>query len=462
MSLTSLPSITSKHQPTVFNYERPKHFIQSQPKRQAESDSQVAATAKDTSKFANATILIHSQNQSRDKEEPPPLCSSIASVPALSFSVSTPMRPEVPGLLEPTNISLHEKTFSGRHSEDPHPFQCIAPLFGKSMDKTTIINKKADVPKFTINCAPKAVQQMSDKDIQGTKDALIQDLERKLKCKDDILHNGNQRLTYEERMARRLLGPQNAASVFEEHGFETQGSKHMSESTKNLDHPTKTRNRSSSEKVAERGSIQEKCFPPRFLQVPENLVVDEGRFCRINFKVTGLPNPDVTWYLNGKLVQADDLHKMIVSEKGVHSFIFEVVRACDAGSYECIATNCAGQASFILQLDVIAQECRTPPFFIKKPAATRAYEGDNIQMECQVCARPQPTILLKKNNEMLQYNTDRIRLLQESNGQIYLFIYNVKKSDDGWYTISAVNEAGVATCHARLDVSSKNHIKVTM
>lgn len=31
-----------------------------------------------------------------------------------------------------------------------------------------------------------------DHEIQGSKEALIQDLERKLKCKDSLLHNGNQ------------------------------------------------------------------------------------------------------------------------------------------------------------------------------------------------------------------------------------------------------------------------------
>lgn len=29
------------------------------------------------------------------------------------------------------------------------------------------------------------------------------------------------------------------------------------------------------------------------------------------------------------------------------------------------------------------------------------------------------------------------------------------KSDAGWYTVSAINEAGMSTCNARLDVASK-------
>lgn len=32
-------------------------------------------------------------------------------------------------------------------------------------------------------------------------------------------------------------------------------------------------------------AIQEKFYPPRFIQVPENMSVEEGRFCRMDFKV---------------------------------------------------------------------------------------------------------------------------------------------------------------------------------
>lgn len=36
------------------------------------------------------------------------------------------------------------------------------------------------------------MQKTSDQEIRGTKEALIQDLEKKLRCKDSLLQNGNQ------------------------------------------------------------------------------------------------------------------------------------------------------------------------------------------------------------------------------------------------------------------------------
>ena len=38
-----------------------------------------------------------------------------------------------------------------------------------------------------------------------------------------------------------------------------------------------------------------------------------------------------------------------------------------------------------------------------------------------------------------------------------LLIKDVNKKDAGWYTVSAVNEAGVITCNTRLDVTGMSH-----
>lgn len=46
------------------------------------------------------------------------------------------------------------------------------------------------------------------------------------------------------------------------------------------------RSRSSSRgDVNDQDAIQEKFYPPRFIQVPESMSIEEGRFCRMDFKV---------------------------------------------------------------------------------------------------------------------------------------------------------------------------------
>lgn len=66
------------------------------------------------------------------------------------------------------------------------------------------------------------VSRSTDEEIQGSKDALIQDLEKKLRNKAPQQRT-MQKMSYEERMARRLLGADNAASVFDlENSFSSQ------------------------------------------------------------------------------------------------------------------------------------------------------------------------------------------------------------------------------------------------
>ncbi|XP_023439531.2 palladin isoform X2 [Dasypus novemcinctus] len=438
----------------------------------------------------------------------------------------------------------------------------------------------------------------SDEEIQGTKDAVIQDLERKLRFKEDLLNNGQPRLTYEERMARRLLGADSATvfniqepeeetanqeykvssceqrliseieyrlerSPVDESGDEVhygdvpvengvapffemklkhykifEGmpvtfscrvagnpkpkiywfkdgkqispkndhytiqrdldgtcSLHTTASTLDDDgnytimaansqgrisctgrlmvqavnqrgrsprspsgHPHVRRPRSRSRDSGDENEpIQERFFRPHFLQAPGDLTVQEGKLCRMDCKVSGLPTPDLSWQLDGKPVRPDSAHKMLVRENGVHSLIIEPVTSRDAGIYTCIATNRAGQNSFSLELVVAAKEAHKPPVFIEKLQNTGVADGYPVRLECRVSGVPPPQIFWKKENESLTHSTDRVSMHQDNHGYICLLIQGATKEDAGWYTVSAKNEAGIVSCTARLDVYTQWH-----
>ncbi|XP_006277676.1 myotilin isoform X3 [Alligator mississippiensis] len=456
MSVHNLPSVSSMYQPTMFNYERPKHFLQSKSMYQGKQQPPGPETSTSPSRpIKQSSILIQPHNPSGQKFASSPSLSS-------SFSLSSPSYSAPKESAQSPASSSSGQRLSTMHNQSPAAFLCSV------LPSQSVHNSQAPPPTepnypkpmYHKQASTKSVQKTSDQEIQGTKEALIQDLERKLRCKDSLLQNGNQRLTYEERMARRLLGPENAASVFDVQNEENvQNSQQQTTENTRLQVPSgQIRSRPSSRGEEQgQGSIQEKFFQPRFTQVPEDVTIEEGRFCRLDFKVSGLPTPDVNWYLNGRLVHPDEFHKMIVSEKGFHSFIFEVIRASDTGTYECVATNRAGEAAFTVKLDVIAKQHQRPPTFIFKPQSKKVYEGDTARLECQISAIPTPRIYWKKNNEMVQFNADRISMLHDTSGRVCLLIHNANKKDAGWYTVSAVNEAGVATCHTRLEVASHPH-----
>ncbi|KAL0973974.1 hypothetical protein UPYG_G00213770 [Umbra pygmaea] len=313
------------------------------------------------------------------------------------------------------------------------------------------------LPKPILKKAPvaRSGSRSTDEDIQGSKDALIQDLEKKLRTKEARRRN-SQKLSYEERIARRLLGPDNVASVFDfENSCDSQPDQPDSPEGRNTGgiwgkHHSGT---DGNEGLA----IQEKCYAPRFIQVPQDLTVEEGRFCRIDFKVGGLPNPDVAWYLDGKAIRPDDYHKMLVCEKGMHSFIIEIVTVHHAGVYQCIARNRAGESRFSIKLEVIAQEVLRPPTFVQKMVNQRALEGDTVRLECKVSASPPPKLFWKKDKDMLHLDSTRMSLYQDGTGSQCLLIEKLVKSDAGWYTLSAINEAGMSTCNARLDVGTRTN-----
>ncbi|XP_072095260.1 myopalladin isoform X3 [Mobula birostris] len=203
--------------------------------------------------------------------------------------------------------------------------------------------------------------------------------------------------------------------------------------------------------------VQERFFCPHFLQAPGNMIAHEGQICRLDCKVSGLPNPDLMWLLDGKPVLPDATHKMLVRENGIHSLLIDHLTANDAGTYTCIATNKAGQNSFSLELSIVAKEITKAPVFIEKLQNTGVAEGHPVRLDCRVLGMPPPFIFWKKDNETIMPNRERISMHRDPTGYVCLLIQPTKKEDAGWYTVSAKNEAGITSCTARLDLYAQWH-----
>lgn len=61
-----------------------------------------------------------------------------------------------------------------------------------------------------------------------------------------------------------------------------------------------------------------------------------------------------------------------------------------------------------------------------------------------------------------RYNADMFSFFssmhQDTTGYVCLLIQPAKKSDAGWYTLSAKNEAGIVSCTARLDIYGRCNV----
>ncbi|XP_066532649.1 palladin isoform X2 [Hoplias malabaricus] len=616
---------SSTMQTSTFNYARPKQFIAAQSPSSGgpvgyTTQSSTSSGSSVTSPLSPSTPHKPFSRVTLPSFQPQPKGGSVESPVSPSFP------PPPPPFLSSSNISSPSGpsqdfppppppppppvSTSPTYSDSSSPFTSMPPSPAgflvsvlPAMPPTPpvnalglpkgngIIGLGSGLPRKT-GRTPRII---SDSEIQGSKDAVIQDLERKLRFKEERLSNGQQRLTYEEKMARRLLGADNAATVFNTQQTEeepaTQEYKVSSfeqrliseiefrlerspveESDDDVQHDEdapgefvapyfdqklkhykifegmpvtfsckvigdpkpkvywfkdgkqiskrsehyrisrdpdgtcslhtasasldddgnytimagnpagrvsctgrmmvqavnqrgrsqrstpghirrpRSRSRDSGE---ENENIQERHFRPHFLQAPGDLIVQEGKLCRMDCKVSGLPTPDLIWQLNGQTLRPDSTHKMLVRENGIHSLVIEPVTSRDAGVYTCIASNRAGQNSFSLELIVAAKEMHKAPTFIEKLQNTGVAEGYPVRLECRVSGVPFPQIFWKKENESITHNTDRISMHQDNFGYLCMIIQPALKEDAGWYTVSAKNEAGIVSSTARLDVHTQ-------
>ncbi|XP_068134915.1 palladin isoform X1 [Hyperolius riggenbachi] len=622
MSVLNSHSSPAMQPASSFNYARPKQFIAAQnmssapgyvtPSSGSSTSSIPSPLSPSTpqNQFNRIPVQPFSQPFAPEGEQfwsptssspPPPPPPVISPTATYSVQDSFPLPPPPPPLpVSSTSYSPSQSptTRGSGSSHNPAAFlSSMLPSQPSPVSFNDLGLPKGVMPPGFPKKVGRTARIASDEEIQGTKDAVIQDLERKLRFKDELLNNGQPKLTYEEKMARRLLGADSAATVFNlqeseddsntqeykvssfdqrliseieyrlerspveesddevEHGdefgedgsppqFETKlrhfkiyegmpatftcmvtgnpqpkiywfkdgkqiskrsehykiqrepdGTCSLHTSAASLDDdgnytimaanpqgrvsctgrlmvqavnqrgrsnrtPTsqphirrpRSRSRDSGE---ENEPIQERFFRPHFLQAPGDLIVQEGKLCRMDCKVSGLPTPDLSWQLNGRPVRPDNNHKMLVRENGVHSLIIEPVTSRDAGIYTCVASNRAGQNSFSLELIVAARDAHKPPVFLEKLQNTGVAEGYPVRLECRVSGSPPPQIFWKKENESLTYNTDRVSMHQDNYGYLCLLIQGTTKEDAGWYTVSAKNEAGIVSCTARLDIHTQ-------
>ncbi|XP_076053538.1 hemicentin-1-like, partial [Oratosquilla oratoria] len=160
------------------------------------------------------------------------------------------------------------------------------------------------------------------------------------------------------------------------------------------------------------------------------------------------PPPLLQWNHNGRL---------ITPGKGTHVDrtgtlqLFQVALE-DEGSYQCTATNVAGNSSMTLYLDVLVPP-RVSEDLPQEKVVTR---GDTVRLECPVAGDPRPTISWQRNGQPILPFQRRPRVLRQGT----LVIRGVRPSDNAVYVCTATNRAGVTNQAITLTVHDPPNIKV--
>uniref|UniRef100_A0A670HZL1 Myosin light chain kinase, smooth muscle n=2 Tax=Podarcis muralis TaxID=64176 RepID=A0A670HZL1_PODMU len=102
--------------------------------------------------------------------------------------------------------------------------------------------------------------------------------------------------------------------------------------------------------VEQRPSIWGEC-PPKFATKPNRVIVREGQTGKFSCKITGRPQPQVTWFKGEIQVQKSDRFNMF-EKAGIQFLEIQNAQLVDAGIYTCTVMNSAGKASVSAELMV--------------------------------------------------------------------------------------------------------------
>ncbi|NXK03379.1 PALLD protein, partial [Herpetotheres cachinnans] len=504
MSILSSHTSPTMQSSSSFNYARPKQFIAAQNISPA-SGYVTPSSGSSTSSLPSPMSPTASQKQF-GRVPVPPFSQQFAPEGEYAWSPSSPSPPPPPPpVFSPTATYPSPAAFlSSMLPSQPPPISVNALGLPKGV-------MPPGFPKKTGRTARIA----SDEEIQGSKDAVIQDLERKLRFKEDLLNNGQPRLTYEEKMARRLLGADSAATVFnmqepeeepaiQEYKVSSFEQRLISEIEYRLE---RSPVEESDDEVQHGDEPIDNSMSPYFEIKLKHYKIFEGMPVTFTCKVAGNPKPKIYWFKDGKQISKRSDHYRIQREPdGTCSLHTAASTLDDDGNYTIMAANPQGRISCTgrLMVQAVNQRGRSPwspsgqphmrrprsrsrdsgdenepiqerffrPHFLQAPGDLTVQEGKLCRMDCKAMLRtaktishysvftlkvsglPTPDLSWQLNGRPIRPDSSHKMLVRE-NGVHSLIIEPVTARDAGIYTCIASNRAGENTFSLELIVAAK-------
>lgn len=201
--------------------------------------------------------------------------------------------------------------------------------------------------------------------------------------------------------------------------------------------------------------------PPSFLTTIQDTTVNEGQLARFDAKINGTKPLDVYWLKNGKKITSNIKYK-VVEEDNTYTLLIIETYQDEAGVYECVAVNNAGEARcdgecFIASSKPTAKKPQqTVPGIEKIPTLVeplkdqKINEGASVVFKCRVIGKPNPAAQWFKGPNIIKPS----KFFQMSrDGEYYsLRISEAFPEDEGIYKCELSNNLGQVTTSANLRV----------
>ncbi|KAM8770634.1 myosin light chain kinase, smooth muscle isoform 2-T2 [Rhynchonycteris naso] len=187
---------------------------------------------------------------------------------------------------------------------------------------------------------------------------------------------------------------------------------------------------------------------PKFESKPQSQEVHEGQTVKFRCEVSGIPKPQVTWFLEGAPVRKQEGTTEIYEDGGSHGLCLLRARARDSGNYSCTASNVRGQAScdWTLLVKRLAM-VEVAPLFSSVLKDCTVVEGQDFVLQCSVQGNPVPRVTWLLNEQLIRYAHSTWEA-----GVAELHIQDALPEDDGIYTCLAENPLGQVSCSAKVTV----------
>ncbi|OXU28408.1 hypothetical protein TSAR_000837, partial [Trichomalopsis sarcophagae] len=193
--------------------------------------------------------------------------------------------------------------------------------------------------------------------------------------------------------------------------------------------------------------------PPQFTMRLRDRRVQTSYPVRLTCQAFGCPEPEVTWFKDGKPVIETSTRSIYIDESHFHTL--EIARSSleDSGCYEACAKNENGSVSCrcILVVDKGIRAYIAPEFIYGLDVAYAVKVGGDLRLTAQIEAYPSVGIVWHRDGIRLRPRR-RAAMTLSHDGTVELILARVTSRDAGIYTCTATNEVGKAETTARVSV----------
>ncbi|XP_004749891.1 neural cell adhesion molecule 1 isoform X7 [Mustela putorius furo] len=188
-------------------------------------------------------------------------------------------------------------------------------------------------------------------------------------------------------------------------------------------------------------SIHLKVFAkPKITYVENQTAMELEEQVTLTCEASGDPIPTITWRTSTRNISSEektqDGHLVVHSHARVSSLTLKSIQYTDAGEYVCTASNTIGQDSQSMYLEV-----QYAPK-LQGPVAVYTWEGNQVNITCEVFAYPSATISWFRDGQLLpSSNYSNIKIYNTPSAS-YLEVTPDSENDFGNYNCTAVNRIG--------------------